>query len=186
MPAMVTAAASERGAGSDPVTRAVPAPENAWTVPTVTGDPPPKASTRPPEVTPAASCSGALSAPICLAAPVAVRTAYTPLADVPADVSPPSTMSWPGGPGTTTSRLSGATRCHGNKPDSAASRTGGTAAARTGGSAVPCVLAPPRGRIANHATTATTTTATVATTARLRRTGAGARRRPAPASGRLP
>ncbi len=122
---MVTAAASERGAGSDPVTRPVPAPENAWTVPTVTGDPPPKTSDRPPELTPAASCSGALSAPICRAAPVAVRTSSTPLADVPAGVSPPSTMSWPGDPGTTTSRLSGAARCHGSKPDSAASRTGG-------------------------------------------------------------
>ena len=152
---MVTAAASERGAGSDPVTRAVPAPGNAWTVPTVTGDPPPKTSARPPELTPAASCSGALSAPICRAAPVAVRTEYTPLADVPAGVSPPSTMSWPGDPGTTTARLSGAARCHGSKPDSAASRTGGAAAARAGGSAVPCVLAPPCGRIANHPATAT-------------------------------
>jgi hypothetical protein len=44
---MVTAAASDRGAGSDPVTRAVPAPENASTAPTVTGDPPPKTSARP-------------------------------------------------------------------------------------------------------------------------------------------
>ena len=154
-------------------------------MPTVTGDPPPKTSDRPPELTPAASCSGALSAPIRRAAPVAVRTTYTPLADVPADVSPPSTMSWPGDPGTTTSRLSGAARCHGSKPDSAASRTGGAAAARAGGSAVPCVLVPPCGRIANHPATATTTTATVATTARLRRTRADARRRPAPASGRL-
>jgi hypothetical protein len=93
MPPMVTAAASERGTGSDPVTRAVPAPGNAWTVPTVTGDPPPKTSARPPEVTPAASCSGALSMPIRRVAPVAVRSAYTPLADVPAAVSPPSTMS---------------------------------------------------------------------------------------------
>ena len=130
---MVTAAASERGAGSDPVTRAVPAPENAWTMPTVTGDPPPKTSARPPEVTPAASCSPPRSAPIRRAAPVAVRSAYTPLADVQAGVSPPSTMSWPGDPGTTTARLSGAARCHGSKPDSAASRTGGAAAARTGG-----------------------------------------------------
>ena len=180
---MVTAAASDRGAGSDPVTRAVPAPENAWTVPTVTGDPPPKTSARPPDVTPAPSCSGALSVPIRRAAPVAVRTAYTPLADVPAGVSPPSTMSWPGDPGTTTARLSGAARCHGSKPDSAASRPGGAAAARTRGRPVPCVLAPPCGRIANHPTTATTTTATVATTARLRRTRADARaaRHPPPA-----
>ena len=190
---MVTAAASERGAGSDPVTRAVPAPGNAWTVPTVTGDPPPKTSDRPPELTPAASCSGALSAPICRAAPVAVRTTYTPLADVPAGVSPPSTTSWPGNPGTTTARLSGAARCHGSKPDSAASRTGGAAAARTGGAgartggnALPCVLTPPCGSIPNHPATATRTTATVATTARLRRTRADARRRPAPASGRFP
>ena len=116
---------------------------------------------------------------------MAVRSAYTPLADVPAGVSPPSTMSWPGDPGTTTSRLSGAARCHGSKPDSAASRTGGAAAARAGGSAVPCVLVPPCGTIANHATTATTTTAAVITTARLRRTRADGRRRPAPASGRL-
>jgi hypothetical protein len=79
--------------GSDPVTRAVPAPENAWTVPTVTGDPPPKTNACPSEATPAASCSGALSAPTCRAAPVAVRTAYTPPADVPPGVSPPSTMS---------------------------------------------------------------------------------------------
>jgi hypothetical protein len=97
----VTATASERGAGSDPVTRAVPAPKNAWAVATVTGDPPPKTSARPPEVTPAASCSWALSAPIWRAAPVAVPTAYTPLADAPAGVSPPSTINWPGGPGTT-------------------------------------------------------------------------------------
>ena len=90
---MVTAAASERGAGSAPVTRAVPAPEKAWTVPTVAGDPPPKTSDLPPELTPAASCSGALSVPLCRAAPVAVLTRYTPLADVPAGVSPPSTMS---------------------------------------------------------------------------------------------
>ena len=91
---MLTAPASERRVGSDPVTRAVPVPENAWTVPTVTGDPPPKTSARPPEATtPAASCSGALSAPTCRAAPLAVRTAYTPLADVPPGVSPPSTMS---------------------------------------------------------------------------------------------
>ena len=183
---MVTAAASERGAGSDPVTRAVPAPGNAWTVPTVTGDPPPNTSARPPELTPAASCSGALSAPIRRAAPVAVRTTSTPPADAPADVSPPSTMSWPGDPGTTTARLSGAARCHRSKPDSAAARTGGAAAARAGGNAVPCVLAPPCGRIANHPATATRTTATVATTARRRRTRADARRRPAPASGRLP
>ena len=151
----------------------------------MTGDPPPKTSARPPELTPAASCSGALSAPICRAAPVAVRTKYTPLADVPAGVSPPSTMSWPGDPGTTTARLSGAARCHGSKPDSAASGTG-AAAAQAGGSAVPCVLAPPCGRIANHPATATRTTATVATAARLRRTRADARRRLAPASGRLP
>ena len=182
---MVTAAASERGAGSDPVTRAVPAPEKAWTVPTVTGDPPPKTSARPPEATPAASCSGALSAPICRTAPVAVRTTYTPLADAPAGVMPPSTMSWPGDPGTTTSRLIGAARCHGSNPDSAASRTGGAAAARAGGRAVPCAGAAPFGRIANHPATATTTTATVAATVRLRRTRADGRRRAAPASGGL-
>ena len=181
----MTAAASERGAGSDPVTRAAPAPEKAWTVPTVTGDPPPKTSVRPPEVTPAASCSGALSAPIRRAVPMAVPSAYAPLADVTADVSPPSTMSWPGDPGTTTSRLSGAARCHGSKPDSAASRTGGATAARTGGRAVPCAGVPPCGRIANHATTTTTATAIVAATARLRRTRADAGRRLAPASGRL-
>src|ERR1700751_1337796 len=109
---MVTDAASERGAGSDPVTRAAPAPEKAWTVPTVTGDPPPKTSVRPPELTPAASCSGALSAPTGRAVPIAVPGAHTPLAGGPADVSPPSTMSWPGDPGTTTSRLSAAARCH--------------------------------------------------------------------------
>src|SRR5579875_643587 len=176
---MVTAAASERGAGSEPMTRAVPAPENAWTVPTVAGDPPPKTSARPAETAPAASCSGALSAPSCRAAPVAVRTAYTPSADAPADVSPPSTMSWPGDPGTATSRLSGAARCQGSRPDSAASRTGGAAAARAGGGALRCAPAVPCGRIASQATTATTTTATVAATARLRRTGAGTRRRPA-------
>ena len=89
-----------------------------------------------------------------------VGQATSPLADVPADVSPPRTMSWSGDPGTTTSRLSGAARCHGSKPDSAASRTGGAAAARAGGSTVPCVLASPCGRIANHPATATATTAT--------------------------
>jgi hypothetical protein len=109
--------------------------------------------------------------------PVAVRSAYTPVADVPAGVSPPSTMSSPGESGATSSRLSGAGRCYGSKPDSAASRTGGAAAARTRGGAVPCVLVPPCGRIANHVTTATTTMATVATTARLRRTRAAARGR---------
>ncbi|HLM88331.1 MAG TPA: hypothetical protein VK284_04760 [Streptosporangiaceae bacterium] len=53
----------------------MPTPENAWTVPTVAGDPPPKTSARPWETATAASCSGALSAPIRRAAPVAVRTA---------------------------------------------------------------------------------------------------------------
>jgi len=182
----VTAAASERGAGSDPVTRAAPAPENAWTVPTVTGDPPPKTRTRPPETTPAASCSGALSAPTRRAAPSAVRTAYTPLADVPARVSPPSTMSWPGDPGTTTSRLSGAARCHGSKPDSAAARPGGAAAARAdGGGAVVCGPAPPCGTSANHATAVAATTASITATARLRRTRADTGGRLSLGSGRL-
>ena len=190
---MVTAAASERGVGSDPVTRAVPAPENAWTAPTVAGDPPPKTSARPWETAPAASCSGALSAPIRWAAPVAVRTAYMPLADVLADVSPPRTMSWPGGPGSTTSRLTGAAICHGSRPDSAAARVPGVPAARAGGGAaragpvlrcapVPCAPVLPLGRIANHATTATTVTASAAATVRLRRTATAACRLPDPPS----
>ena len=193
---MVTAAASERGVGSDPVTRAVPAPENAWTAPTVAGDPPPKTSARPWEIAPAASCSGALSAPIRWAAPVAVRTAYMPLADVLADVSPPRTMSWPGGPGSTTSRLTGAAICHGSRPDSAAARVPGVPAARAGGGAVragpvlrcapvPCAPVLPLGRIANHATTATTVTASAAATVRLRRTATATCRLPAPGA-RLP
>jgi len=127
---------------------------------------------------------------------VAVRTAYTPLADVLADVSPPRTMSWPGGPGTTTSRLTGAVICQGNRPDSAAAKVPGVPAARAGGSVaarapvlpcapVPCTPVLLLGRIANHATTATTVMASAAATARLRRTPTAACRHPAPVS-RLP
>ena len=132
---MVTAAASERGAGSDPVTRAVPVPENAWTVPTVAGDPPPKTSARPWETHPGGIVQRGAERADPLGRPRGGPQAYTPLADVLADVSPPSTMSWPGDPGTTTSRPSGAARCHGSKPDSAASRMPGVPAARAGGGA---------------------------------------------------
>ena len=80
---MVTAAASERGAGNDPALVAaagrVPPPGpgrvNAWTVATVAGEPPPKIKARPRDAAAAASCSAALSVPIRRAAPVAVRTA---------------------------------------------------------------------------------------------------------------
>jgi hypothetical protein len=75
---MVTAWASERGAGSEPTSVAAPRPPNSGndcTVPTVTGDPPPKTNACPPDTAAAASCSGAVSLPIWRAAPVAVRTA---------------------------------------------------------------------------------------------------------------
>ena len=80
---MVTAAASERGAGNDPALAAAagrvpppgPASGNAWTVATVAGEPPPKIKARPPDTAAAASCSAAPSAPIRRVAPVAVRTA---------------------------------------------------------------------------------------------------------------
>src|ERR1017187_9018809 len=101
---MVTAAASERGAGIDPAVVAV-APRvpllglgrvNACTVATVAGDPPPKTRARPPSSAAAASCRGALSAPMGRGAPVAVLKAEILLAETPPTVSPPRTISWPG------------------------------------------------------------------------------------------
>ncbi len=180
---MVTAAASERGAGSDPALVAVagrvtPGPRsgNAWIVATVAGEPPPKITARPPDAAAAASCSAAPSAPIRRVAPVAVRTAYTAFADAPLAISPPRTSSWPGDPATATSRLTGSGRCQGSRPASAAGRPRAAAAARVGSGTLPPVPAPPRGPAATQAATAATSKASTAAAARLRRTRAGTRR----------
>lgn len=121
---------------------------------------------------------GALRAPIRRVAPVAVRRAYTPFADAPLAISPPRTISWPGGPATTTSRLMGSARCQGSRPDSAAGRPRGTAAACGGGSAFLEMTAPLPWRAADQAVTTTTSKASAAATVRLRRTRTGTGRLP--------
>ena len=112
-----------------------PVTGNDWTPGTLADEPPPNTRARPPDAATAASCSGARSEPSGRAAPVRVRMAYTPLSVAPLAVSPPSTTSRPGAPGTTTSRLSGWDRCQGSRPDSAAGRPAGAAAFRAAGPA---------------------------------------------------
>ena len=187
---MVTAAASERACGRLPTARAgAPSPgpvtENDWTPGTLAAEPPPNSRARSPDTATAASCSGARSEPSGRAAPVRVRMAYTPLSEAPLPVSPPSTTSRPGAPGTTTSRLSGWGRCQGSRPDSAAGRPAGAAAFRAAAPAGWCwpawpAVPDPRPGLTRYQAPAprTATPASAATSAavRRRRAWAGSRR----------
>lgn len=144
---MVTAAASERGAGKEPAFVPVasappPGRGNAWTAGTAADDPPPKISAWAPATPAAASRTGALSVPIRRADPVAVRSVYTASDEAPPGTSPPSTISRPEDPATATSRLSGPGNCHGSTPNSAAGRPA-AAAARTGAFPAPAARAFP-------------------------------------------
>lgn len=184
---MVTPAASERGAGIDPVVTAVPAGRplpwpggvNAWTVATLAEDPPPKTSARPPVSPAAASCRGPVSAPIWRLVPVLVLRAQIPSAEAPPAVSPPRMIRCSRVPATATSRLTGAAMCQGGSPASAAGKPRGAGSARGGGSgraARPDVLAgpaPPPGRATSQTLRTTTSKASAAATARLLRTRAG-------------
>ncbi len=185
---MLTAAASERACGRLPAARAGPPRPGGvtakdWTPGTLAGEPPPNTRARPPDTATAASCSGARSEPSGRVIPVRVWMAYTPLSEPPLAVSPPSTTSRPGSPGTTTSRLSGWGRCQGSRPDSAAGSPAGATAFRAAAWCWPAWPAPPPGRTRYQAPAPRTTTATstgTSTGMRRLRARAGSRRRGAP------